>query len=874
VRTTDRFSFRASDARPAIGRILPPGTAGAASVGRPSATQETATRSRPERVAEPAPDPPRLNQRLIAAGERIRVDGKFFAAGSERFEFRGVTYGTFAPRADGAQFPDREQMEHDLAAMREVGFTVVRTYTLPPDDLIEIAGEHGMRILAGVFYPDWRYLLGGSRREQRRVAHEARGEVREAARRLAGDPRILALSLGNEVPADVLRWYGIRPIADAIRSLVEAAREQDPEQLLTYANYPTAEYLPLETLDFLMFNVFLERRADFRSYLTRLHHLAGDRPLVLGELGIPAGDGADGEHQQAGVLDWQLETALERGVGGTCVFSWTDEWWVGGERVEGWPFGLTRTDRSPRRALEAAARWNQRTVRNLDFSWPPMSVVICAHNAADTLDECLRHTCALDYPQLEVIVVDDGSQDASAEIASRHRKARLLQIPHSGLAAARNEGFRAANGDLVAYLDADAYPTPEWPYFLALALDRPDVGGTGGPNLPPTDDPVGAQVVARSPGGPVHVLTSDDRAEHVPGCNMAFWKIVLEEVDGFDPIYTAAGDDVDLCWRTLNRGWKIGFHPTALVWHHRRPGLRTYLRQQRTYGRSEALVEARHPERFTAAGTARWRGRIYNSLTPSIAPQRIYRGVYGTAPYQSVYRGGGHVLDLVHQAGVPIAGMALLTAPLALISPWLGLPALLAICGLVALGAVDMVRGEPPRRGINGKLRFRARVAVHHLLQPLVRWWARTRHRDIARRSIGPLGDLPPAVRRVRGGVVVVPEDRPRSELAAALVEALRGQGVRAIYPDGWEDYDARLLLSAAIYGELQTSSHPEGFVQVRIRLRPRRRMIAAGLAAGLVATALIPALAVLLVLPVGSLARGAIRARRLPARMLATGDR
>ena len=97
---------------------------------------------------------------------------------------------------------------------------------------------------------------------------------------------MLALSLGNEVPADVLRWYGSELIADTLRRLVDIVREEDPDQLVTYANYPTAEYLPLESLDFLTFNVFLERRDDFRRYLTRLHHLAGERPLVLGEVGI------------------------------------------------------------------------------------------------------------------------------------------------------------------------------------------------------------------------------------------------------------------------------------------------------------------------------------------------------------------------------------------------------------------------------------------------------------------------------------------------------------------------------------------------------------------------------------------------------------
>ena len=71
-----------------------------------------------------------------------------------------------------------------------------------------------------------------------------------------------------------------------------------------------------------------------------------------------------------------------------------------------------------------------------------------------------------------------------------------------------------------------------------------------------------------------------------PGCNMAFWRLVLSETGGFDPVYTKAWDDEDVCWKVLNRDWEIGFHPAALVWHRRRVGLRNYLRQQREYGRS------------------------------------------------------------------------------------------------------------------------------------------------------------------------------------------------------------------------------------------------------------------------------------------------
>src|SRR5436190_7980588 len=104
---------------------------------------------------------------------RVRADGKFFTLDGNPFSFRGVTYGTFKPRADdGARFPARSRLAADLATIADAGFTVVRTYTTPPADLVDRAGDAGLRVLAGVFYPDWRYLIGASRRQQAKVLRE------------------------------------------------------------------------------------------------------------------------------------------------------------------------------------------------------------------------------------------------------------------------------------------------------------------------------------------------------------------------------------------------------------------------------------------------------------------------------------------------------------------------------------------------------------------------------------------------------------------------------------------------------------------------------------------------------------------------------
>ncbi|WP_052664328.1 glycosyltransferase [Nitriliruptor alkaliphilus] len=794
---------------------------------------------------------------------RITVDGKQFRRGDERFHLRGVTYGTFRPRADGHRFPEPSQVDADFAAMREAGFTTVRTYTPPPEDVLQAAAANDLVVLAGIFYPDWRYLVGASRSEVRRVAREAAATVESEAHRLLGDDRVLGVSLGNEIPADVIRWFGTRRIAAFLADLADRVHAIDGQQLVTYANYPTAEYLPLSSLDFLTFNVFLEQQSDFRRYLTRLHHLAGDRPLVLGEVGLDAGTDPDGEKRQADALDWQLATAVERGVAGTFVFSWTDEWWVGDAAVEGWHFGLTHADRSPKPALDVATWWNQRTVADLDRVWPSISVVICAYNAGATLAECLDHTCAIEYPGLEILVVNDGSADDTADIARRYPRVRLVDLPHAGLSVARNAGYEAATGDIVAYLDSDAYPQPEWPYYLALGFDGAMVGGVGGPNVPPPSDPVGAHRVARSPGGPVHVLISDDRAEHVPGCNMAFWREeVLTDVGGFDPIYDAAGDDVDLCWKVLDRGWEIGFHPAALVWHHRRPGARAYFRQQRGYGRAEALVEARHPDRFTPLGTARWKGRIYDSFAPSLLNQRVYRGLFGTGAYQSVYQGGGHVLDLAHQIGLPLAIAAVLTTPLALLHLALLLPAAVGLAAIVALVVTDAARAHPPRDLDRGRFAFRVGVAWLHLGQPLVRLWGRWKGVPEARRDLPSCAPLPGPVTHLDGGVLLLPATGPRAATTAAIVDVLRRDGVRVLAATGWEDHDARLVGSATLVGDLVTSAHPEGCVQIRVRLRARSGRLAAGTAAA-VATSLLGlgavSLVILAALAVETL-RGAVR--------------
>jgi len=673
--------------------------------------------------AEPAAQP------VAAFDARVRARGKFLFAGERKLWVKGVTYGTFAPAADGHQFPDRPIVERDFAAMAANGFNAVRTYTVPPRSLLDAAERHGLRVLVGI---SWQHDMAFLDDESRRRAIE--GEVRAAVRSCARHPALLAFSVGNEIPASIVRWHGRGRIERFLARLCEIVRQEDPEALATYVNFPTTEYLELPFLDLVCFNVYLESRERFEAYLARLQNLAGERPLVMAEIGLDSR--RNGERAQADTLASQTASAFSAGCAGTFIFAWTDAWHRGGYEIDDWDFGLTTRERRPKLALTAARRAYAEVPFPSRPRWPRISVVVCSYNGSRTIRETLEGLKRVEYPDFEVIVVNDGSTDTTPAIAAEY-PLRLISTENRGLSSARNTGWQAASGEIVAYIDDDAWPDPHWLHYLAHTFTTTDYAAVGGPNIPPPGDGPVAECVANAPGGPVHVLLSDREAEHIPGCNMAFRREALAAVGGFDPRFRVAGDDVDLCWRLQDRGGKIGFHAGAVVWHHRRNSVKAYWRQQKGYGKAEALLEAKWPQRFNGPGHLAWSGRIYGrglTLGLAFAPARIYAGVWGSAPYQSLYERAPATplaLPLMPEWSFAIGALAVLSLlapswpPLAVALPLLAAAVLAPVAQAVRSAArAELAQGL----GRLGRIHRRVWIAGLHLMQPLARLTGRLVH--------------------------------------------------------------------------------------------------------------------------------------------------
>lgn len=784
----------------------------------------------------------------VSSHPRISVDGKFFRRGAAKFFLKGVAYGPFAPDAHGQPFASPDQTARDFLLARELGVNLLRVYHVPPRWFLDLAAVNDLLLLIDIPWNQHLCFLDSA--EQRAAARTA---VRQAVATCAHHPAVFAYSVANEIPPDIARWSGAARVAEFIDELVLEAKRIDPDCLCTFGNFPSTEFLQPQTLDFLCFNVYLHQPKAYKSYLARLQMMADGKPLVLGEFGVDSR--REGEAAKCEMLSWQIEFAFRAGLAGAVVFSFTDDWHRGGQPVLDWNLGLTTASRERKESFAAVRKAFAVAPRFPLAGMPKVSVVVASYNGDRTLKACLESLTKLNYPDYEVILVDDGSTDTTPQLAQQFRwgkseippgpdvapaqlvisaeHGRFRYFRHAtnlGLSVARNTGIAAATGEIVAFTDADCRADEDWLHYLVGDLLNREFAGMGGPNLLPPEDSAVASAVMVSPGGPAHVMLTDREAEHIPGCNMAFWKSALTEIGGFDPLFMKAGDDVDICWRLQQAGMKIGFSPAAFVWHYRRSTLGAYLKQQRGYGEAEALLVRKHPEYFNSFGDSVWRGRIYTPAKLGVLLRRsiIYRGVFGSAPFQTIYAAEPAVTLMLLTT---LEYHVLVTLPLLVLAvtfPYL-LP--VAIASLLAPLGVCLAAGAqatlPPNRR---RWWSRALVALLYLLQPIARGWARYHGRlalrlngDAARESLDSvaLRDSPDGLSEVRYWA----ERRlERVDFVKRILTELDQRGWPNRSDIGWSEFDVEIYGSRWANVQFITAAedHPRGRQLIRCRLRAR----------------------------------------------------
>ncbi len=766
-----------------------------------------------------------LGTRTVSAANRIEVSGKFLRLGEEKWYAKGFAYGPFAPNRDGEHLPERSQVVRDFAHIRELGGNSIRVYFPPPVWLLDLALDAGLHVFVDVPWEKHRCFFEDWDAQQRAVER-----VRATAAAVGDHPGLLAISVANEIPVDIVRFYGHVRVERFIDHLIQTVKSTAPDCLATYVNFPTTEFLTPSACDFHCFNVYVHDEAKFAAYLDRLQHIAGNKPLLLGEYGVDAI--REGDIEQAEMLTRHLRQVFRHGLSGSYIFSYTDDWFTGGHQIEDWAFGVTHRDRTPKVAAGALqTEWTSNPARVRD-DLPKVSVVVCSYNGAATLAECLTSLMHLEYPDYEVILVDDGSTDQTAEIAADFPQVLYHHQENRGLSVARNVGAELATGDVVAYTDDDCVAEEFWLLYLVQAMQDQGVEAIGGPNITPSSDGWVARCVAASPGNPSHVMLNDRFAEHVPGCNMAFRRETLLGLNGFDSQFRQAGDDVDMCWRLLDAGLNIGYAPGAMVWHHRRATVGAYSKQQKGYGRSEAMVHFKHPQRCGTFGRSTWKGIIYGdgAVGLPLRPQIIYHGQFGMGLFQTIYRHNHYGVWAVimslewHFAALFFLLLATLFPPLA------GL----AVTMWLATGVLAVRSALQAPLPVSAPWWTRPLVAYLYILQPILRGWHRLTY--LLRKRVLPSVPSPPRecrpeVKRISASVRDTywesDTNLGREQLLRVMVEEARRHGWAGDYDNAWAPWDIKLvgdrwhdIICVTATEEL---GWPRRFTRARCQVKPTR---------------------------------------------------
>ncbi|WP_424464739.1 glycosyltransferase family 2 protein [Pseudoclavibacter helvolus] len=288
-------------------------------------------------------------------------------------------------------------------------------------------------------------------------------------------------------------------------------------------------------------------------------------------------------------------------------------------RASGRPIGYVEFDAPPAEVSADAVRARVSAVFgdvNADAPQsvtdsPLASVIVCTRDHVDLLAGCLDRIRTLDYPNFEVIVVDNApsssaTRDLVEELGKTDPRLRYVLQERAGLSAARNAGLAAARGAFLAYTDDDVLVDEQWLSALARAFaSEASVGCvTGLVATAAVETGAEAYFDARSASWSARMSPERydlrERRDDSPlypysagifgtGANLALSRAALDRVGEFDEALgagtaTKGGEDLDMFVRVLRGGFTLAYEPSALVWHQHRADADALLSQLHGYG--------------------------------------------------------------------------------------------------------------------------------------------------------------------------------------------------------------------------------------------------------------------------------------------------
>ena len=235
-----------------------------------------------------------------------------------------------------------------------------------------------------------------------------------------------------------------------------------------------------------------------------------------------------------------------------------------------------------------------------------LSVIIPAFNARDTIERCLVSVTKAAPFIKEIIVIDDGSNDNTAEIASKYAIKLLRQKQNKGAAAAKNAGLLQASGEIVAFIDSDCIVSEDYFVELISALNETiSVGGVGGIVYPfesgLVSDSFNIRFFGCSPIGESKIREIDS----LSGAASIYPKEVLLAVHGFDESLGGA-EDLDLNIRIRKAGYKLLLVPSAKIYHVHPARIRQVVKKWFYYGKLLVIVSQKNGLKKDVAFSLGW----------------------------------------------------------------------------------------------------------------------------------------------------------------------------------------------------------------------------------------------------------------------------